>query len=507
MGINYNKGNSKEKNIISLNNEIIKSNLNEKKTSINNFIQSNSLLITESKNQINQNIKKSKLNDNCTIENILKLSENITSNYFQKHFFSSNQSLYTSLFLFKDLNFNQQIYEKLFKQRIKKLKKILNIQNFNKITIRNNEQTQSLYSKILFTNDINLNLNDTRSKILNIYKNEEFKSNYNIIKQNSIIKEPKEYDTFSSPLILKYKKLNEHFLLKNKNHFHFIQKEYSNQIRNITLNKRKDNSINIINNEIINSNRSSSPKFRNNSNNKNKNLQLTQFYINDNNNNFDIFNFPFGISLLNFFQENLSPYNQIYENEKNNIKSFNIDNFYKEKNTLKHKLTNKKFKIDIKEFIKDKNDIKIHRFNIMKKKNNIDNNNIINKTNFITQYEKYIGNDQSYKTKKPINYNNSFNELKSNTIMNKILYEPNDNKIKNTFGNIIEEDCDFNNNSYLDMNFYNQKKENLPSLNKEIFNKTFLNNQAYNNIIKANTHRKGITNFIPFKKEKNESKK
>ena len=229
--------------------------------------------------------------------------------------------------------------------------------------------------------------------------------------------------------------------------------------------------------------------------------------MNDNNNNCDLFNFPFEISLLNFFQENLSPYNQIYENEKNNIKSFNIDNFYKEKNTLKHKLTNKKFKIDIKEFIKDKNDIKIHRFNIMKKKNNIDNNNIINKTNFITQYEKYIGNDQSYKTKKPINYNNSFNELKSNTIMNKMLYEPNDNKIKNTFGNIIEEDCDFNNNSYLDMNFYNQKKENLPSLNKEIFNKTFLNNQAYNNIIKANTHRKGITNFIPFKKEKNESKK
>ena len=177
MGINYNKGNSKEKNIISSNNEIIKSNLNEKKTSINNFIQSNSLLITESKNQLNQNIKKSKLNDNFTIENILKLSENITSNYFQKHFFSSNQSLYTSLFLFKDLNFNQQIYEKLFKQRIKKLKKILNIQNFNKIRIRNNEQTQSLYSKsISFINDINLNSNDTRSKILNIFKNEEFKS-------------------------------------------------------------------------------------------------------------------------------------------------------------------------------------------------------------------------------------------------------------------------------------------------------------------------------------------
>ena len=58
MGINYIKGNSKEKNTNSSNNKIIKSNLNEKKTSINNFIQLNSLFITESKNQLNLNIKK-----------------------------------------------------------------------------------------------------------------------------------------------------------------------------------------------------------------------------------------------------------------------------------------------------------------------------------------------------------------------------------------------------------------------------------------------------------------
>ena len=183
MGINYIKGNSKEKNTNSSNNKIIKSNLNEKKTSINNFIQLNSLFITESKNQLNLNIKKSNLNINCTIENIIKLSENITSNYFQKEFFPSNQSLYTSLFLFKDLHFNQQTIEKIIKQRIKKLKKIFNIQNFNKFKIRNSEQTQSIYSKNKsFINDINSNLNDTRSKIFNIYKNEEFNSNYNIMK-------------------------------------------------------------------------------------------------------------------------------------------------------------------------------------------------------------------------------------------------------------------------------------------------------------------------------------
>ena len=507
MGINYIKGNSKEKNTNSSNNKIIKSNLNEKKTSINNFIQLNSLFITESKNQLNLNIKKSNLNINCTIENIIKLSENITSNYFQKEFFPSNQSLYTSLFLFKDLHFNQQTIEKIIKQRIKKLKKIFNIQNFNKFKIRNSEQTQSIYSKNKsFINDINSNLNDTRSKIFNIYKNEEFNSNYNIKKQNSIIKEEKEYDTYSSPLILKDKILNENVLLNNKKFFHLIQKKYSNQIRNITLNKKKDDSLNLINNEIINSNRSLSPKFRNNSKNKSKTLQLTKFYMNDNNNNnnnYNIFNCSIGSSLVNFFQENLSSYNQIYENEKNNSKS--INNFYKEKNTLKHKLINTKFKIDIKEFIKDKNNNKINRFNILKKKNI--NDNLINKTNFITQYEKYIGNDQSYKTKKPIIYNTNFNELNSKTIMNKILNEPNDNKIKNTLGNIIEEDCDFNNISYLDLKVYNQKKENLPSLNKEFFNKSIGNNKVYNTIMNSNTHRKGSTNFTSFQIEKKESKK
>ncbi len=74
-------------------------------------------------------------------------------------------------------------------------------------------------------------------------------------------------------------------------------------------------------------------------------------------------------------------------------------------------------------------------------------------------------------------------------------------------GNIIEEDCDFNNISYLDLKVYNQKKENLPSLNKEFFNKSIGNNKVYNTIINSNTHRKGSTNFTSFQIEKKESKK
>ena len=117
MGTNYNKENISEKKTSS-NKLEIKSNINEKKIAINNFIHSNPSSKKETIKPVK--IKKSNLNQNCNVLNILKLSENISANYLQKEFFSSNESLYSSLFLYKDLNPNQQTNEKLVKSRIKK---------------------------------------------------------------------------------------------------------------------------------------------------------------------------------------------------------------------------------------------------------------------------------------------------------------------------------------------------------------------------------------------------
>ena len=304
MGTNYTKENIPEMNINS-NHSDINSNMNERISVINDFIHSNSFSKNESISPLK--IEKSNLNKNCNIENILKISENITSNYFQKDNVSSNESLYLSLFLYKDLNIDNQTTEKLVKSRLKKMNNLLGFQRTNplikRIKTKNNEQTQSVYSKNIssYTGDINSDLNDTKSKIFNILKiPEELNSNH--IKQNSIIKEEREFDCFTNPLTIKSKKLYENNYIQNKKKefSHSIQQEYSKQVRSTFLNKNLNtspNTTNYINNEIINSNRSTSPRLKNY-------IKSTKFGNQDNNN---ILNLPLGGSIINFFKENLSP--------------------------------------------------------------------------------------------------------------------------------------------------------------------------------------------------------
>ena len=71
MGTNYNKENISEKKNSSNKSEIL-SNLNEKKNIINNFIHSNSISKKETTTPLK--IKKSNLNQNCHILNILNYS-------------------------------------------------------------------------------------------------------------------------------------------------------------------------------------------------------------------------------------------------------------------------------------------------------------------------------------------------------------------------------------------------------------------------------------------------
>ena len=559
MGTNYNKENISEKKTSS-NKLEIKSNINEKKIAINNFIHSNPSSKKETIKPVK--IKKSNLNQNCNVLNILKLSENISSNYLQKEFFSSNESLYSSLFLYKDLNPNQQTNEKLVKSRIKKIKKLFGVQESNipikKIKTKNNEQTQSVYSKniSLYGNDINSDLNDTKSKIFNMFKNpDELNSNYNPIKQNSIIKEEKEFDNLTNPLTYKSKKLIEQNKSKKKEYFHLMQQEYSNQVRNITLNKGRNSSPdtnttnnNDNNNEIYNSNISCSPRLNNYSIKKTKSTKLTKFGNQDNNNkNNEILSYPLGGCLINYFQENLSPDYDIKTKNEYNIKKLTIDNNINKnsKNTLKNKLKNSNYKIDLKEIIhsnqnksktkeintntnvnndKKKENNKISDFKINLNLRNNKNKKIKKSNDFISQYEKYIGMDQSYKTKKPKVYITSYDELNKRKKANLIQEYDYDN-VNNTLGNIIEEESDYNNLSYLDIINKDQKNENIPSLKKEYFinknNKNKFNfNQNYNhqisisitepkytfaNTISSNTLRRGgSTTFtsIPYEKKK-----
>jgi len=561
MGTNYNKENISEKKNSSNKSEIL-SNLNEKKNIINNFIHSNSISKKETTTPLK--IKKSNLNQNCHILNILKLSENISSNYLEKEIFSSNESLYSSLFLYKDINFNQQTNEKLVKSRLKKIKNLISIQESNlpikKIKTKNNDQTQSVYSKniSLYGNDVNSDLNDTKSKIFNMFKNgDELNSNYNPIKQNSIIKEEKELDCLTNPLTYKSKKLNEKNKSKKKEYFYLMQQEYSNQVRNITLNKGRNSSPdtnttnnNDNNNEIYNSNISCSPRLNSYSIQKIKSTKLTKFGdIDKNNKNNDILSLPLGGSLINYFQENLSPdYDDIKIKNENNVKKLNTDNNINKnnKNTLKNKLKNSNYKIDLKEMINSniknnsktqennininiKNDKKIqnnkineYKINLNLKKNH---KKIIKSNDFISQYEKYIGLDQSYKTNKPKIYITSYDELNKRKKLNhneEYDYE----NLNNTLGNIIEEDSDYNNLSYLDIINKDQKNENKPSLKREYFinknNKNKINlNQNYNhqisisitepkytiaNTISSNTPRRGgstTLTSIHYEKKKN----
>ena len=74
MGTNYTKENIPEMNINSIHSDI-NSNMNERISVINDFIHSNSFSKNESISPLK--IKKSNLNKNCNIENILKISENI----------------------------------------------------------------------------------------------------------------------------------------------------------------------------------------------------------------------------------------------------------------------------------------------------------------------------------------------------------------------------------------------------------------------------------------------
>ena len=522
MGTNYTKENIPEMNINSIHSDI-NSNMNERISVINDFIHSNSFSKNESISPLK--IKKSNLNKNCNIENILKISENITSNYFQKDNVSSNESLYLSLFLYKDLNIDNQTTEKLVKSRLKKMNNLLGFQRTNpstkRIKTKNNEQTQSVYSKNIssYTGDINSDLNDTKSKIFNILKiPEELNSNY--IKQNSIIKEEREFDCFTNPLTIKSKKLYENNYIQNKKkEFSYsTQQEYSKQVRSTFLNKNLNsspNTTNYINNEIINSNRSTSPRLKNY-------IKSTKFGNQDNNN---ILNLPLGGSIINFFKENLSPN---YEESKNikNIKKTNSPSV--NKNTLKNKLKNTNYKIDIKEIIsnKDKTESKNKIQKI--KDDKISNNNIFkteintkkNKQNkkkskdFISKYEELLGVDQSYKTKKPKIYITSYdalNDKKNYQFTNECDYE----NLNNTLGNIIEEDSDFNNISYLDIKNTNQKKENLKReyfFNKSKRKKFNYFNQISDSMIEpknniANTissyspRGKGSTTFISIEKK------
>ena len=561
MGTNYIKENNSEKKISSNNSEII-SNINERKNIISSFIHSNSFSKKETITPLK--IKKSNLNQNCNVLNILKVSETISSNYLEKEIFSSNESLYSSLFLYKDLNLNQQTNEKLVKSRIKKIKNLIGIQESispnKKLKIKNNDQTQSVYSKnlSLYGNDINSDLNDTKSKIFNMFKNgDELNSNYNPIKQNSIIKEEKEIDCLSNPFTYKSKKLNEKNKSKKKEYFHLMQQEYSNQVRNITLNKGRNSSpdTNTTNNnenniDIYNSNISCSPRLNNYSIQKIKSIKLTKFGNQDKNNkNNDILSFPLGGSLINYFQENLSPdYDDSKIKTEYNIKKLSLDsNINKNnKNTLQNTLKNSNYKIDLKEMINSniKNNSKTKENNIntnlkydkkiqknkisdFKINLNLNNNNkkkVKKSKDFISEYEKYIGIDQSYKTKKPKIYITSYDELNKRKKLN-FREEYDYENLNNTLGNIIEEESDYNNLSYLDIITKDQKNENKPSLKREYFinknNKNKYNfNPHYNhqisisitepkhtfaNTISSNTPRRGgSTTFtsIPHEKKK-----
>ena len=561
MGTNYIKENNSEKKISSNNSEII-SNINERKNIISSFIHSNSFSKKETTTPLK--IKKSNLNQNCNVLNILKVSETISSNYLEKEIFSSNESLYSSLFLYKDLNLNQQTNEKLVKSRIKKIKNLIGIQESispnKKLKIKNNDQTQSVYSKnlSLYGNDINSDLNDTKSKIFNMFKNgDELNSNYNPIKQNSIIKEEKEIDCLSNPFTYKSKKLNEKNKSKKKEYFHLMQQEYSNQVRNITLNKGRNSSpdTNTTNNnenniDIYNSNISCSPRLNNYSIQKIKSIKLTKFGNQDKNNkNNDILSFPLGGSLINYFQENLSPdYDDSKIKTEYNIKKLSLDsNINKNnKNTLQNTLKNSNYKIDLKEMINSniKNNSKTKENNIntnlkydkkiqknkisdFKINLNLNNNNkkkVKKSKDFISEYEKYIGIDQSYKTKKPKIYITSYDELNKRKKLN-FREEYDYENLNNTLGNIIEEESDYNNLSYLDIITKDQKNENKPSLKREYFinknNKNKYNfNPNYNhqisisitepkhtfaNTISSNTPRRGgSTTFtsIPHEKKK-----
>ncbi len=168
------------------------------------------------------------------------------------------------------------------------------------------------------------------------------------------------------------------------------------------------------------------------------------------------------------------------------------------------------------------NKINEYKINLNLKKNH---KKIIKSNDFISQYEKYIGLDQSYKTNKPKIYITSYDELNKRKKLNhneEYDYE----NLNNTLGNIIEEDSDYNNLSYLDIINKDQKNENKPSLKREYFinknNKNKINlNQNYNhqisisitepkytiaNTISSNTPRRGgstTLTSIHYEKKKN----